>query len=80
MLLNIDELNFVSFFVCLYVTDDWNYKQKLVVFEDANGKKVTPSTTTTTTTTTTIKPNTNTTAHPVVTITGRFTDGKTLCQ
>ncbi|XP_045165600.2 uncharacterized protein LOC123529354 [Mercenaria mercenaria] len=37
--------------------DDWNYKKKLVVFEDADGNIVTPTTTTTTTTTTTPRPN-----------------------
>jgi hypothetical protein len=33
------------------ISDEWKYKQKLVVFEDANGNRVTPTTTVKTTTT-----------------------------
>ena len=35
----------------MYIIADWKYKQKLVIFEDADGNRVTPTTTTKSTTT-----------------------------
>lgn len=58
---------------------EWAYKQKLVVYEDGQGNKITPSTTTTTTTTpkTTQKPVTpKPSTHKTVTVTIPHTKGK----